>query len=159
MCFRERARGFKTCRPPRGGVPARLFTPEEARALLPALRPLLAQLRDAFHEYRFALQQVQDLRAAYGEDPADVEGHPAAPEARRWHEATEAWAGKVEAVLADVRAVGADVKDPLLGLIDFPHRRADGEIVLLCYRDDEEDLRYWHPLDAGFAGRRPIEEL
>lgn len=159
MWFRERARGFKTCWPPRVAVPARLFTPDEARALLPALRPLLAQLRDAFHEYRFARHQVEDLRAAYREDPADVEDHPANAEALRWHEATEAWGAKVEALLAEVRALGIDVKDPLLGLVDFPHRRADGEIVLLCYRDDEEDLRYWHALEAGFAGRRPIEEL
>ena len=35
----------------------------------------------------------------------------------------------------------------------------DGEVVLLCYRDDEDDLRYWHPLDTGFAGRRPLEDL
>jgi hypothetical protein len=137
----------------------RFFTPEEARATLPALRPLLAQLRDAFHHYRFAREQVAELRTMYREDPADVEGHPAHAEALRWHREAEDRGAQVEAVLRDVRATGADVKDPLLGLVDFHHRRANGDVVLLCYRDDEDDLRYWHPVDTGFAGRRPLSEL
>ena len=88
-----------------------------------------------------------------------VEGHPAQAEALRWHQEAEDRAAQVDAVLREVRATGADVKDPLLGLVDFPHRRAGGEVVLLCYRDDEDDLRWWHPLDAGFAGRRPLADL
>jgi hypothetical protein len=47
----------------------------------------------------------------------------------------------------------------VLGLIDFPAQRRNGEVVLLCYRDDEDTIRFWHPLETGFAGRRPIEEL
>lgn len=137
----------------------RFFTPDEARAVLPTLRPLLARLRDAFHEYRFARAQVEELRAMYREDPADVEGHPAHAEAVKWHQAVEDHAEAVEAVLRDVRATGADVKDPLLGLVDFHHRRANGDVVLLCYRDDEDDLGYWHPPETGFAGRRPLAEL
>lgn len=137
----------------------RSFTPEEAQATLPRLRPLLAELRDAFHEYRFARQQVEELRAMYGEDPADVEGHPANREALRWHRAAEDQGARVEVLVAAIRELGADVKDPLLGLVDFQHRRPNGEVVLLCYRDDEDALRYWHALDAGFAGRRPLDEL
>lgn len=140
-------------------TPLRFFSPEEARATLPTLRPLLARLRDAFHQYKFARDQVMELREMYAEDPADVRDHPAHAEALRWHAEAEAHAADVEAVLAEVRATGADVKDPLLGLVDFPHRRANGEVVLLCYRDDEPDLGYWHPLDTGFAGRRPLTEL
>ena len=137
----------------------RFFTPEEARAVLPTLRPLLARLRASFHAYKFARDQVVELRAMYREDPADVEGHPAHAEALGWHREAEARAAEVEAVLADVRATGADVKDPLLGLVDFHHRRGNGDVVLLCYRDDEDDLRYWHPPETGFAGRRPLAEL
>lgn len=120
---------------------------------------MLAQLRDAFHEYKFAKNQVDELRAMYDEDPADVPGHPAAPEALRWYTQMEDHAARVEDVLAHIRETGADVKDPTMGLVDFFHRRSDGEVVLLCYRDDEEDLLFWHPLDTGFAGRRPLAEL
>ena len=128
----------------------RTFTPEEARALVPRLKPLLADLRDAFHEYRFARAQVDEL-SSFGESDA--------PESREWAAKAAEADRRVRTTLDELNALGADVKDPVLGLIDFPAVRRDGEIVLLCYRDDEETIRFWHPLDTGFAGRRPIEEL
>ena len=131
-------------------VDVRFFSPAEARAALPRLRPLLAELREAFHEYRFAREQWQEL-VSFGEGEGS--------EAARWREETEARGQQVQALVDEIGAQGADVKDPLLGLIDFYHRRADGSIVLLCYRDDEKDLDHWHPLDTGFAGRRPLSEL
>lgn len=128
----------------------RTFTPEEARALVPRVKPLLADLRDAFHEYRFAREQVDEL-SSFG----DVEGD----EAKAWAAKAAAADRRVRTVLDELNALGADVKDPVLGLIDFLAVRKNGEVVLLCYRDDEDTIRYWHPLDTGFGGRRPIEEL
>jgi len=131
-------------------VDVRYFSPEEAAAALPQVRPLLAALRDAFHAYRFAREQHEEL-VAFGEAQTD--------EAAKWRREAEAQAERVQALVDEIGALGADVKDPLLGLIDFYHKRADGTIVLLCYRDDEDALRFWHPLDTGFAGRRPLDEL
>ncbi len=45
------------------------------------------------------------------------------------------------------------------GLIDFPHIRSNGEEVYLCWKMGEKDIRYWHRIPDGFAGRRPIQEL
>jgi len=45
------------------------------------------------------------------------------------------------------------------GLIDFPHIRANGEEVYLCYMYGETGILYWHSLSDGFKGRREIEEL
>ncbi len=45
------------------------------------------------------------------------------------------------------------------GLIDFPHIRVNGEEVYLCWKIGEDDIRYWHPIADGYAGRRPIDEL
>lgn len=127
----------------------RLFTVEEVRGALPMLKPLLAELRDAFHEYRFARSQVDEL--------LDME--PGSAELPTWEQKAELCDARVRAALKAINELGADVKDPILGLIDFYAKRSDGEIVLLCYRDDEDDLKYWHPLDVGFAGRRPLTEL
>src|SRR3954468_9237246 len=41
------------------------------------------------------------------------------------------------------------------GLIDFPSLR-DGAEVYLCWIDGEPDIEFWHELDAGYAGRRPL---
>jgi hypothetical protein len=42
-----------------------------------------------------------------------------------------------------------------VGLCDFPHQR-DGRVVYLCWKQDEEEVSWWHDLDSGFAGRQPI---
>ncbi len=54
---------------------------------------------------------------------------------------------------------GIQVKGLDEGLIDFPHLRTNGEEVYLCWRVGEDDIRYWHGLNEGFAGRRDIGEL
>jgi hypothetical protein len=41
--------------------------------------------------------------------------------------------------------------------VDFPARRK-GEQVFLCWRLGEEEIRYWHGLQEGFAGRKPLQE-
>jgi hypothetical protein len=55
----------------------------------------------------------------------------------------------------DVQALGAVVKDPQIGLVDF-YGRVEGRLVWLCWRYGEESLRYYHELDTGFSGRRPL---
>ena len=61
----------------------------------------------------------------------------------------------MEAAARRIHALGAQVKDLDTGLIDFPALR-EGEIVLLCWQLGEDEIRYWHRADDGFAGRRPL---
>lgn len=128
----------------------RAFTPEEANAVVPRLRPLLVALREVYHEYQFARSQWEELRAL---------GFETDDEGKEWRAKADALGARVLGLLQEIRGLGADVKDPLLGLADFPVRRRDGSIALLCYRDDEERIGFWHTTDDGFAGRRPLVEL
>jgi hypothetical protein len=57
----------------------------------------------------------------------------------------------------NVRALGGEVKDLDTGLVDFPGRRGSEEI-LLCWKLGEKHIGFWHPVDAGFSARRPIDE-
>jgi hypothetical protein len=45
------------------------------------------------------------------------------------------------------------------GLVDFPHIRQNGEEVYLCWKVGEDDIRFWHSIPDGFAGRKSIDEL
>jgi hypothetical protein len=54
-----------------------------------------------------------------------------------------------------LQALGVQVKDLDRGLVDFPALR-DGEEVLLCWQVGEEVVAYWHGVDEGFAGRKPL---
>ncbi len=55
----------------------------------------------------------------------------------------------------DLLELGVQVKDLDTGLLDFPSIR-DGEEILLCWHLGEDEIRYWHTVDGGFAGRQPL---
>ncbi len=132
--------------------PPRLFTLDEARALLPSVIPLLEQLRQAYLE----LRAIEAARAAAARG-ATADGHDLAAPFPSGEE-TDPAAPLRQAIRTAVQALeqqGIELKDPARGLIDFPHRR-DGRIVYLCYQLGESTIAYWHELETGFAGRQPL---
>ena len=62
-------------------------------------------------------------------------------------------------VLVKLTETGIIVKGIEHGLVDFPHLRANGEEVYLCYQLGEEGIHFWHPLETGYAGRKPLNVL
>jgi hypothetical protein len=57
----------------------------------------------------------------------------------------------------ELDALGLQVKDLDRGLIDFPAQHpASGETVLLCWELGEDSVAYWHGLEDGYAGRKPL---
>ncbi len=54
-------------------------------------------------------------------------------------------------------ALGAVINDIDAGLVDFVGLR-NGREIFLCWQYGEEEIGYWHELNAGFAGRRPLDE-
>jgi hypothetical protein len=62
---------------------------------------------------------------------------------------------KLDALVHRIHATGALIKDINLGLLDFPALK-NGQEVYLCWQHGEEDIAFWHEIEAGFAGRQPI---
>ncbi len=128
----------------------RLFSVEEARALLPQVQPVLERLRDAFVGLRGSRAHAAAQRRA-----SMADGHPlplpSPTSGKDWeqHEAT------LRECVELLDGWGIQLKDPERGLIDFPHER-DGVVVLLCYELSETELTHWHAIETGYAGRRPI---
>ncbi|MCX7915749.1 MAG: DUF2203 domain-containing protein [Verrucomicrobiae bacterium] len=120
------------------------FTLEEARALLPKLRQLFRRL----HRHRDA---ARELEAALGrrvrETGADLGGAEVSELIRHSAALMEAF--------RQIQSLGVLIKDIDRGLVDFPHLR-HGEEVFLCWELNEDDIEYWHDLDAGYAGREPL---
>lgn len=72
---------------------------------------------------------------------------------------TEPVAQEIRALVRSIGAMGVEVKDLDVGLIDFPslHR---GRPIYLCWKLGEGDrIAWWHEPQTGYAGRRPIKEL
>ena len=62
-------------------------------------------------------------------------------------------------IITELHDHGVIVKGLDEGLIDFPHLRANGEEVHLCWKTGEPALKFWHTLKDGFAGRKPLSEI
>ncbi|HEY5730074.1 MAG TPA: DUF2203 domain-containing protein [Anaerolineales bacterium] len=63
---------------------------------------------------------------------------------------------RLDALIHKVLGTGAQIKDINIGLLDFSAIR-DGREVYLCWKYGEDDIAFWHEIDAGYAGRQPIE--
>ncbi len=126
----------------------RLFTVEEANALLSMIQPQVKEMVDTFKEIR-----------AEVETAASQSGLPlGSPELARALE-TRAVAPrlfeKVKHVIDRIHSSGCLVNGPEIGLIDFPCL-FNSEIVFLCWKFGEQGIGHWHRIPDGFAGRRPL---
>jgi hypothetical protein len=129
----------------------RFFTPEEANAALPELRPLVEAMVDA----KRVLDETQERRDAVGRRIAGNGGGIAPAELAALEQEVNDAATAVAAAIGEVQALGVLVKDLDSGLVDFPAKR-DGEDILLCWQLGEDEVAFWHGLEDGYAGRRPL---
>jgi hypothetical protein len=130
----------------------RHFTPDEANAELERVRPLVEQLVVRRGEHVAALERQEELEAKIRGNGG---GMPPAELAAAGAEVDELARG-LASLVDEITALGVQVKDLDEGLVDFPARR-DGEEILLCWRLGEEEVEYWHGLEEGFAGRKPLD--
>lgn len=117
----------------------RFFTFEEASALLPEARQRIEYVAEISRQMvRIAsAMRAGDQSAGLAEAKAlDARAH----EAMTWFEEH-----------------GVLVKGVAPAILDFPALRA-GRVVLLCWREGEERISWWHELDGGYLGRNPIPE-
>ncbi|HYG99386.1 MAG TPA: DUF2203 domain-containing protein [Terriglobales bacterium] len=132
----------------------RNFTLDEAQSLLPVLESLLKRAIEG-------KQQLQDYEAEFdalksrifiaGGTLVDV-----AAVASRKRE-REMVLQRIKDAIAEIDAIGVQVKDLDIGLLDFPCD-VEGETILLCWKLGEEAITHWHGLEEGFKGRKPIDE-
>lgn len=137
-------------------IPTRLFTVDEADALVPRLAALFDAVRP---EVELARRLVRELTALGHppRDPSRVEADRAAPvEVQRLQRQLEASFERLANGLQEVADLGVEVKSAE-GLVDFRSLR-HGAVVHLCWRYGEERVAHWHEIAAGYAGRAPIAD-
>lgn len=129
----------------------RLFTREEAERTLPFVRRIMHDVLVEFPAWRRAISRYELLVASL----TATDDEPA--EASALREEIEARALRVDGFIAELNQVGCIVKGFEEGLVDFYTLR-DDRLVFLCWRYGEERISHWHEIDAGFAGRQPLDE-
>jgi hypothetical protein len=130
------------------------FTLAEANAALTELRPVVERMVDLRRHHREAIDSRDDLAARIGSNGGGISASDVAGLDTQIVEL----AGALEACIDRLHEAGVQVKDLDTGLIDFPSLR-DGAEVLLCWRAGEGEIEYWHGLDEGFAGRKPVDPV
>lgn len=125
------------------------FTVAEARAALPALRRRLLRVQELLAEARHA-QETQGL-ARTVVTRGNGKG-PLLTGASRWKNAAQK-------LIEEIAAEGIQIKDLERGLVDFPHFLGDdpNREVFLCWHLGEDTIEFWHEIQAGYAGRRPLQ--
>ena len=129
----------------------RYFTPAEANELLAEVRPVAERLV----EHRRAFSEAAARRAQLTTHVAGNGGDLDPGEVREDAERMEREAEAVAAAVEELTGLGLLVKDLDRGLVDFPALR-QGEEVLLCWQLGEDEVAFWHGVDEGFAGRKPL---
>jgi hypothetical protein len=130
----------------------RYFSPAEVEALIPVLTEILEGVMKAQAEAA-ALQDRINL-----ERRRITLSGGAVIDRQKWEAERadlEALTRRVQDGLKRILGLGGVPKDLSLGLVDFPHRRA-GEVVNLCWKFGEREVRFWHGLDEGYAARKPL---
>jgi hypothetical protein len=130
---------------------ARVFTVEEANAALAELRPLVERMV----EHRRNLTEAQRRQAKLVTRIAGNGGDLQPSDLREVAETIQTEADAIAECAEQINAAGVQIKSLEEGLLDFPARRGDEE-VLLCWKLGEDEIEYWHGLEEGFAGRKPL---
>jgi len=134
----------------------RLFTVEEANAMLPLVRAIctdLAQLSRDVVERRERLANLRRVREAQGR--TDKRSDLYSEEVAQIEEELELDSQRLNDYVEELRSLGVEPKNGLEGLVDFPSLM-DGRVVFLCWRLSEAEVLYWHDIEAGFSGRQPL---
>jgi hypothetical protein len=132
---------------------SRTFTLDEAQTLLPVLETLVRKAQNSgtrAAEIEVELDRLRQRIFLAGGVHVDV-----ASAARRRAERDKSLQETKDA-LAEMEAIGVQVKDLDKGLLDFPCI-VDGRTVLLCWKLGEKEIGFWHSIEDGFAGRKPLD--
>jgi len=135
-------------------APPRLWTVEEANGRLAALRELLPRLRAWATRLGEVHAELDRLQRFWG-DELQARDHPDHGLCTRLEAEWRNLARRLDEAVSALRAEGIELKQLEHGLVDF-YALLDGDLVLLCWRTDEPEVGFYHTLESGFAGRRPL---
>lgn len=136
-----------------GGDSPTVFTLEAVNSLLPRLRSLVEAQMTRRTDIDGRLEKLSKLLGTMPSTIQVDDGDPAPVRALKLGlvECVE----RYQSAWREIEAMGAVLKDPRMGLLDF-YGEVDGKRVWLCWKYGEEAVTHYHGLDEGFAGRKPI---
>lgn len=130
---------------------SRLFTVDEANALLPVLRPLIDRILENIRRLKSKSETVIRQERLDPEAPNLMDRLQNDGEIARL-------IGQVKGWVEEIHSHGCICKGVEQGLVDFPCLLGP-EVVFLCWQIGEPTVAHWHRIEEGFAGRRPLLDM
>lgn len=124
------------------------YTVERANRTLPLVRRIVEDIVVSHQRWRERILELDLLASAVRADAPDSRATELEREA-------QVLARDIDAFEGELHRLGIVLKDRRLGLIDFP-AVVEGRQVWLCWRLGEPSVQFYHELDAGFGGRKPL---
>ncbi len=129
----------------------KIFTPEQANATLPLVKLIVADIVALSNELMERRERLESMRDRAGQLSNSSDGDEVADIELRSSEDVQ----QLDTLVRELLELGVEPKVLTEGLVDFP-AMIDGKIVNLCWKYGEDKIEFWHTLDDGFAGRKPI---
>ena len=126
---------------------SKYFTLQQANEALESIRPWMDEIQTIRQQILVHQPEIWSVM----EKSAGNGGNPTLSQMVKTFD-------RLDELIHSVQDTGAVIKDINTGLLDFPALR-DGHEVYLCWKHGEGDIAFWHDIDAGFAGRRSIDEF
>jgi len=118
------------------------FSLAQANSALPYVSRIVDDITEVYSEI---IELRRDAEKPNGQDTASEKAYETAMD-------------RLSTLVDELHAVGVELKDFELGLVDFPALH-EGRDILLCWKRGESDIGHWHEIDAGLAGRQPVAFL
>jgi hypothetical protein len=135
--------------------PAKLFTVEQANAVLPLVRAITTDLVRLSREVTDRRQRLALLTSGRQQQQGHRDRDLYAEELEQIEEELEKDGEQLQLYVDELRQLGVEPKSGADGLVDFPSLM-DGRIVYLCWKHGEQEVLHWHELESGFGGRQPL---
>ena len=125
-----------------------LFTVDHANRTLPLVRKIVEDIVREHRRWQESIVELDLLASVSRPDLPD-------PRAVELEKKIQRIAREIDVFQGELEAIGIQLKDRRIGLVDFPSEM-DGRRMLLCWQLGEPSVQYWHEVDSGFAGRQPL---
>lgn len=129
----------------------RLFTVDEANAMLPLVRAICSDLSNLSREVVDRRQRLSFLQTRRESGPSDMYSE----ELTQIEDELEKDNDRLKEYVEELRDLGVEPKNAVEGLVDFPSFM-DNRVVYLCWKLDEPEVLHWHELADGFSGRQSL---
>ena len=131
-------------------MPSR-FSLDLANRMLPLVSRIVGDILDHYRQWQQAVEafEVATATATVDRPSAEAEVHQ-----RR----AQVLAADIQGFQSELANLGVEFKGFEMGLVDFPGE-VDGHPVLWCWKYGEPAVQFWHEVDAGYAGRQPVDTL